>query len=61
MGWCGTRKDYKTNLDNIKYDVLYGKTENEEYFYKEFCQRGSNVFVLIQNKESKEYFHSFNK
>lgn len=56
MGWTGIYKQYKTNLDNIKYDVHNGKTEEENYWYKDFTQRGSNVYVLYQRKKDMTYF-----
>lgn len=56
MGWTGIYKQYKTNLDNIKYDVHRGKTEEENLYYKGFTQRGSSVYVLYQKKRDMKYF-----
>ena len=56
MGWIGMYKKYKTNLENVKYCVLYGETESETQWYKGLVQRGSSVYLLGQNKNDKRYW-----
>lgn len=56
MGWTGMYREYKTNLENVKYCVLYGKEENENQWYRELVQRGSSVYLLGQNKDDKRYW-----
>ena len=56
MGWVGMYKKYKTNLENVKYCVLYGETENKTQWYKGLVQRGSSVYLLVQNKNDNRYW-----